>query len=156
MNSPLRVLYIEDEEDDVFFMRNAFRKLGMEDYFHAVSDGERAIGYLTGSEPYTDRERHPLPAIVLLDLSLPMRSGFEVLEWLRAQPQFRAIPVVVFSASVRSNDRRIAEKLGATAYLPKPTSGSEFLDMVRRLKKTWLCPPPDGPQAAPIGKNKLP
>ncbi len=133
------VLYIEDEEDDVFFMRNAFKRLGMEECFHMVPDGERAIAYLTGGDPYTDRARFPVPTIVLLDLSLPVLSGFEVLAWLRGHPQFRSVPVMVFSASVRAEDRLRAEELGATAFLPKPTSGGQFLDMVRRLKKTWLC-----------------
>jgi CheY-like chemotaxis protein len=138
MKSQTRVLYIEDEEDDVFFMHNAFKRLGMEDCFHAVSDGEGAISYLTGREPYLDRERNPLPVVVLLDLSLPMRSGFEFLEWLRGQPQFLSIPVVVFSSSLRTDDRCRAEKLGASEYLLKPTSGAQFLEMVGRLKKRWL------------------
>lgn len=138
MKSQIRVLYIEDEEDDVFFMHNAFKRLGMEDCFHAVSDGEGAISYLTGREPYMDRERNPLPVLVLLDLSLPMRSGFEFLEWLRGQPQFHSIPVVVFSSSLRTNDRGRAEKLGASEYLLKPTSGAQFLEMVGRLKRRWL------------------
>ena len=139
MNGKPSVLYIEDEEDDVFFMRNAFKRLGMEECFHAVPDGERAMAYLTGGDPYTDRDRFPMPTIVLLDLSLPVLSGFEVLAWVRRHPQFRGVPVVVFSASVRADDRQRAEELGATAFLPKPTSGGQFLDMVGRLKTTWLC-----------------
>lgn len=139
MSPDASVLYIEDEDDDVFFMRNAFNRLGIEDRFHAVVDGERAICYLMGREPFADRKKHPLPAVVLLDLSLPMRSGFEVLEWLRRQPQFEAIPVLVFSASLRMDDRRRAKELGATEYLLKPSSGAQFLDMARRLKNTWLC-----------------
>lgn len=133
-----RVLYVEDEEDDVFFMRNAFSKLGVQDRFYAVQDGGRAILYLAGQEPYTDRERHPLPSFVLLDLNLPVRSGFEVLEWLRSQPQFKSLPVVIFSSSGRLEDRQRAEQLGATEYLLKPTSGSQFLDMARQLAETWL------------------
>ena len=133
MNTQARVLYIEDEEDDVFFMRNAFRRLGIESRFHVVADGERAIAYFNGRGPYADREQHPLPALVLLDLTLPRCSGFEVLEWLRRQPEFQGIPVVVFSASLRVDDRRRAEELGASEYLPKPTSGVQFLELVRRL-----------------------
>ncbi|CAM2964261.1 response regulator [Rariglobus hedericola] len=134
-----RVLYVEDEQGDVFFMRNAFKKLGAHDRFHAVEDGERAISYLSGREPYADRERHPLPTFVLLDLNLPIRSGFEVLEWLRGQPEFKTLPVVIFSSSGRLEDRERAEKLGATEYLLKPTSGSQFLDMAKQLTNTWLA-----------------
>ncbi|MET0263946.1 MAG: response regulator [Rariglobus sp.] len=139
MTTESRVLYVEDEEDDVFFMRNAFKKLGVHDRFHSVEDGGRAISYLAGEEPYADRTRHPLPTFVLLDLNLPIRSGFEVLEWLRGQPQFQQLPVVIFSSSGRLEDRQRAEKLGATEYLLKPTSGSQFLDMARQLSETWLA-----------------
>ncbi len=135
-----RVLYVEDEEDDVFFMRKAFKQLGIEDRFHAVEDGDRAIAYLAGHGPYANREHHPLPSVVVLDLNLPIRSGFEVLEWLRAQPQFSFLPVVIFSSSGRLEDRRRAEQLGATKYLLKPTSGAQFFDIARRLTKTGFEP----------------
>jgi len=141
MSTPLekaRVLYVEDEEDDVFFMRNAFRKLGVHERFHAVGDGARAISYFAGQEPYADRAQHPLPTFVLLDLNLPIRSGFEVLEWLRGQPEFKALPVVIFSSSGRLEDRQRAEQLGATEYLLKPTSGSQFFETARQLTETWL------------------
>ncbi|HEY9249660.1 MAG TPA: response regulator [Rariglobus sp.] len=138
MKTQPRVLYVEDEADDVFFMRNAFKKLGVGDRFHAVEDGGQAISYLAGQAPYADREQHPLPTFVLLDLNLPIRSGFEVLEWLREQPQFAKLPVVIFSSSGRLEDRQRAEQLGATEYLLKPTSGSQFLEMARQLAHTWL------------------
>lgn len=138
MNNPSRVLYVEDEEDDVFFLKNAFKRLGVDGCLHAVEDGERAIAYLAGLPPYADRERHPLPTFVLLDLNLPIRSGFEVLEWLRSHPQFKNMPVVIFSSSGRLEDRQRAEQLGATEYLLKPTSGIQFVDMARRLVDSWL------------------
>jgi CheY-like chemotaxis protein len=150
MNSPARVLYVEDEEDDVFFMRNAFKRLGYDDRFHAVEDGDRAISYLSGREAYADRTNHPLPTVVVLDLNLPIRSGFEVLEWLRSQPEFQALPVVVFSSSGRLEDRQRAERLGATEYLLKPASGAQFLVMARQLTETWLGPrgEPEAPGAS--------
>lgn len=156
MNPRLRVLYVEDEEDDVFMMREAFRRLGVEACFYAVEDGQRAISWLTGEEPYADRERHPLPACVLLDLNLPIRSGFEVLAWLRGQPQFQALPVVVFSSSDRPEDIERARRLGATDYLVKPTSGLEFSATARKVFDTWLSgeepegeEPGEGPVLAP-------
>ncbi len=137
--NPQAMLYIEDEEDDVFFMRNAFDKLGMHDRFHVVENGEQAILYLAGHKSYADRERHPLPVFVLLDLNLPIRSGFEVLEWLRGQPRFKDLPVVIFSSSGRLEDRQRAEQLGATEYILKPASGAQFIDVARRIMATWLA-----------------
>ncbi|MDF3057137.1 MAG: putative response regulator, CheY [Rariglobus sp.] len=147
MNSRPSVLYVEDEEDDIFFMRNAFKRLGIEDRFHAVMDGDRAISYLAGHEDYADRERHPLPSFVLLDLNLPILSGFEVLEWLRAQPQFQSLPVIIFSSSGRTEDRQRAENLGATEYVLKPASGAQFLVMARQLKESWLGRQGEAPDA---------
>lgn len=146
MNTKPRVLYVEDEADDVFFMRNAFKRLGYDDHFHAVTDGDRAISYLAGHENYADRDHHPLPSVVVLDLNLPIRSGFEVLEWLREQPQFKALPVIVFSSSGRVEDRKRAEALGATDYQLKPTSGAQFLQTARQLVESWLekKTPPEG------------
>lgn len=133
-----RVLYIEDEEDDVFFMRDAFRRLGLTSLLDAVPDGERAMAYFEGREPYADRSRFPVPACVLLDLNLPVRSGFEVLAWLRAQPEFTSLPVIIFSSSGRLEDRQRAEHLGATDYILKPASGREFTQAARRIADTWL------------------
>jgi CheY-like chemotaxis protein len=144
MNPLNRILYVEDEQDDVFFMKDAFRRLGPPVSFHAVEDGERAISYLAGNPPYADRDQHPLPACVLLDLNLPIRSGFEVLEWLRGRPEFKELPVVIFSSSGRPEDRCRARQLGATDYMLKPTSGREFLDTARQLTERWMGAP--GPQ----------
>lgn len=135
----VRVLYVEDEADDVFFMRNAFRRLGLEAAFHAVEDGDRAISYLEGRPPYGDRERHPVPHMVLLDVNLPIRSGFEVLEWLRSRSEFERTPVVIFSSSGRQEDRTRAEQLGATDYLLKPSSGAQFFAVAQQVAERWLA-----------------
>ena len=127
------ILYVEDEADDVFFMRAAFKKLGDTDSLHVVVDGEKAIAYLSGKPPFEDRSTHPLPTVVLLDLNLPMYSGFEVLSWLRAQPHLKKLPVYVFSSSGRPEDRARAGALGANGYWQKPSSGTGFLEIAQRL-----------------------
>lgn len=132
------VLYVEDESDDIFFMRTAFAKLGMESQFHAVDDGSKAIAWLAGEGPYVDRAAHPLPRVILLDLNLPLRSGFEVLQWLREDGRFQELIVVIFSSSGRPEDRTRASELGATDYVLKPQSGFQFLEVVRRLGSGWM------------------
>jgi CheY-like chemotaxis protein len=140
-----RVLYIEDEEDDIFFMKDTFRRLGITSPLDSLPDGEQAVAYFEGRAPYADRSRFPVPSCVLLDLNLPMRSGFEVLAWLRAQPNFADLPVVIFSSSGRLEDRRRAQQLGATDYILKPSSGREFAQTARRIADTWLQPLPGEP-----------
>lgn len=137
---PPPLLYVEDEPDDVFFLRAAFRRVGLPPDFPVVEDGEKAIAYFAGEPPYEDRERHPLPSLVLLDLNLPLRSGFEVLEWLRSRPEGRTLDVIIFSSSGRPEDRSRAAELGASGYLLKPASGLDFAAIASELKQAWLNP----------------
>jgi CheY-like chemotaxis protein len=128
----LPVLYVEDEEDDIFFMRTAFNKAGMLG-LHAEQDGKSAMDYLTAQCSNGER-----PRVILLDINLPLVSGFEVLHWIRQQPLLRDVPVVVFSSSGRPEDRSRAEELGADEYVLKPASGQEFLAVAHSIRARWF------------------
>jgi CheY-like chemotaxis protein len=132
------VLYVEDEPDDVFFLRAAVKAVGADADVRDVGDGAAAMAYLSGEGPYADRAAHPLPSLVLLDVNLPLLSGFEVLRWIRGQPALRGLPVVVFSSSGRPEDRALAKELDAQDYVQKPPSGRQFRDVVRGLQARWL------------------
>jgi CheY-like chemotaxis protein len=136
--APKAVLYVEDEKDDVFFMRKAFKRAGIEHALQSVNDGHQAIDYMAGNGKFSDREKHPLPLAILLDLNLPSLSGFEVLEWLKGQPDFHEIPVIILSSSGRPEDRAKADKLGADGYMLKPGSGLSFLEVAREFQNRWL------------------
>jgi CheY-like chemotaxis protein len=117
-----------------------------------ASHGEEAVDYLAGGAGFADRGKHPFPALVLLDLQLPRRSGHEVLEWLRAQEEgLRRLPVVVLTSSREPRDINRAYELGANSYLVKPVSFDALLDMVRVLEHYWLAlsERPEGPGARP-------
>jgi CheY-like chemotaxis protein len=133
------VLYVEDEPDDVFFMQRAFDRASIDHSLVTVADGQQAIEYLAGTGCYNDRRAYPLPSLVLLDLHLPIRSGFEVLEWLRQQRVLETVTVVVFSSSGRPEDQEKAQALGASAYIIKPASGLDFTETARELRERWLC-----------------
>lgn len=127
------VLYVEDEEADVFFVKRAFAHLNVSNPLRVVRSGRDALDYLAGNGHYSDRQRYPLPSLVLLDLKLPGMQGMDVLEWIRQQPQFQSLAVVVFSASHLETDRNQALKLGANDYVVKPTDMTkvpEFLSSV--------------------------
>jgi PAS domain S-box-containing protein len=132
------VLYVEDEESDAVFMGRAFGQKGLGGNLQVVSDGRAAIEYLSGSGKYGDRQKHPAPTLVLLDLNLPQVSGFEVLAWIRNNPDYARMPVVVFSSSTRADDRLKAEQLGANEFVAKPSSGIEFGKVVEHLQGSWL------------------
>jgi CheY-like chemotaxis protein len=132
------VLLVEDNPDDALLTRRAFTKAGIPKLLQVVGDGERAVAYLAGNGDFADRDRFPLPLLVLLDLKLPRRSGFEVLEWLRVQPGLRRLPVVVLTSSDQSADVNRAFDLGANSYLVKPVKFDALLDMVKALNLYWL------------------
>jgi len=132
------VLYVEDEENDVTFMRMAFASGGMESALRVVGDGREAIEYLSGAGKYADRKKYPLPSAVLLDLNLPQVPGFEVLKWMRNHPDFARTPVVVFSSSTREDDRVKALALGANEFVAKPSSVARFGEVVERVRDKWM------------------
>src|SRR5690349_16475212 len=98
------ILLVEDNGDDVLLVRRAFKKCGIGNPIHIVSNGESAIQYLAGENDYADRSRHPLPLLILLDLKLPKRSGLEVLQWMRQEALLKRIPVIILTSSNEASD----------------------------------------------------
>jgi DNA-binding response OmpR family regulator len=104
-----------------------------------VGDGQAAIDYLSGRGLFAHRLKYPVPSLVLLDINLPTVSGFQVLEWIRHEPEFQELPVIIFSSSARSEDRLRARELGASDYIEKPDSGMEFDTVLEALKQKWFA-----------------
>lgn len=127
MTRPFHLLVAEDNEDDLYLLQQASRKAGVTAQLHPVGDGLEAIAYLSGEGAYADRSIHPLPDAMLLDLNMPRRNGFEVLEWIRAQPTLRRLIVHVFTASARDADAVRAYELGANSYVVKPIRLDELI-----------------------------
>jgi DNA-binding response OmpR family regulator len=96
------------------------------------------IAYLRGDDKYADRRRYPLPGLLLLDLKMPRKNGFEVLQWLREQPEFAQLQVVVLSSSDEIKDINRAYELGANSFLVKPMFFSEFVGMLEALHSYCL------------------
>ncbi len=132
------VLLVEDDANDIFFIQRAFRRVNAANSIHIVKDGEAAIEYLSGAGEYSDRERYPLPALILLDLKLPRCSGTEVLEWLRQQPMLKRIPVVVLTSSKETLDIDQTYDLGVSSYLVKPVSFDDLSSMIATLDAYWI------------------
>lgn len=133
------VLVVEDEPDDVLFIRRAFTRSKLANALNFVANGEEAVAYLTGDGAYADRAVHPLPSLILLDLKLPRMSGLEVLEWRRQQKkQIQRIPIVVLTSSRESSDVNRAYELGVNTYLTKPVHFEGLLAMVQQLGVYWM------------------
>ena len=133
-----KMLVAEDQDDEIEILKIAFSRVHFHVPVHFVRDGEEAVAYLSGEGKFADRHKYPLPNLLLLDLNMPLRNGFEVLEWLRLQPGLRRLAVVVFSSSVLLDDVNRAFDVGASSYLVKPTDFAELVETVRCLEAYWL------------------
>ena len=136
--SPKCILQVEDDQGDVFMLQVVFKRAGISDPVHVVTDGEMAIDYLSGKGPFADREKHPLPCLVLLDLKMPKVSGLEVLAWIRQQPHLKRLVVVLFSSSAMPEDIERAYDLGVNSYIEKPSNLERTQEMAQFLKGWWL------------------
>ncbi|HWY74704.1 MAG TPA: response regulator [Verrucomicrobiae bacterium] len=114
------ILLVEDDEDDVFLMERALSKAKLDPPLYVAANGQEAIDYLAGNGKYADRTTYPIPGCIFLDLKLPFRDGFEVLEWIRSETSLAPSDVFVLTFSPEDRDRERAEQLGAKAYLIKP------------------------------------
>jgi CheY-like chemotaxis protein len=136
------ILVAEDQPDDAFLFEHTFAGLGIADYYIA-NDGSETIAYLEGTGQFTDRAAYPLPDCLLLDLKMPMISGFEVLEWIRGHADHRLIPTVVFSSSNDPCEIQRAYDLGANSYFCKCGKIDEMVRQLSLIEEYWTeakCP----------------
>ena len=132
------ILVAEDDENHAFFIERAFDQVGLRNPVFFVPDGAQAIAYLRGEGRYANRREFPLPSLLLLDLKMPNKDGFEVLTWLRRQPTLKALRVVVFTTSNAVRDITRAYELGANSFLTKPMNFSDLVDLTRMVQGYWL------------------
>jgi len=132
------ILLVEDGEDDVLLIRQAFAKSNLSNPIQVVWDGEEAIAYLSGTGQYSNRTEYPLPDLVLLDLNMPGMDGFDVLKWIRGQPGLKALRVVVLTSSDQIRDVNQAYSLGANSFLMKPLDFDDFIQVSKSLQHYWL------------------
>ena len=133
------ILLVEDNPDDVELTRLAFAEAGEPHRLHVVRDGAEALDYLLGRGRHAGREVADLPALVLLDLNLPLLDGREVLQAIRAEDATRRLPVVVLTTSAEPFDVEQAYALGANSYIQKPVEFERFVEVVRQIGRYWLA-----------------
>ena len=131
------VLLVDDSTNDARLMRAACERAGFVEPLRFVQGADEAIAYLEGKGAYADRQQFPLPTVLLLDLNMPGKGGFEVLEWIRDQPGLRRLRVYILSASNRAQDIERAYDLGANSYLVKPRTLDGLMHLAKSLVG-WL------------------
>ena len=132
------LLLVEDDPNDILLFERAMGKIRLPIELIVVQDGEKAISYLSGSGKFKDRKRYPLPHIILVDLKLPKKSGFDVVEWVKNHPEFKIIPVIVLSSSKQVQDVNLAYGLGTNSYLVKPIGFNELSKLIEAFGCYWL------------------
>lgn len=132
------ILVVEDDHDHFTLIADGFNRARISNQVVRAETASEAVAYLDGRGAYADREQHPLPCLILLDLKLPVESGFTVLEWVRQHPQLKKLPVVVLTASSASSDVDKACQLGANSYLVKPFQVEDFRALMKSINAYWV------------------
>jgi CheY-like chemotaxis protein len=138
MKKSEHILLAKDNETDAMLVRRALNIAGVKARMEVVRDGQEAVDYLAGVNHFADREKHPFPKLMLLDLQMPRLNGFEVLAIVRNNLQFTRLPVIVLTNSENPSDIKRAYELGATSYFRKPDSIEGLDEMIHVLHAYWL------------------
>lgn len=128
------VFLVDDSDDDRLFMRMALERSSKLKIIGEACDGEEAIDYLKGNGPFKDRQAHPLADLLLLDLKMPRKDGFDVLQWLQNH-KIEKMTVVITSGSCLAEDVARSTALGADGYFKKTSVRAEQVSMVLSLEE---------------------
>lgn len=132
------ILIVEDSPEDYEATLRAFRKCGLGNPVYHCSDGEEALDFLFHRGEFTDPEKAPRPAIILLDLNMPGTDGREVLATIKQDEMMMKIPVLVLTTSTDERDIRKCYEAGANSYVQKPVNRDGFMDAIQRLTGFWF------------------
>jgi CheY-like chemotaxis protein len=127
------VLIADDNPDDAKLARRAISHLHLENPVHIVNDGHQVMEYLKGEGAYQNREKFPLPALLLLDLRMPQMDGFEVLRLVQGNPQFASMPILVITGFQNVRQLSEAYRLGARSFLTKPINTRDLRNAIDGL-----------------------
>ena len=134
----LTVLMADDDFDDCFLAREAWDELQTDHRLRFVHDGQEVLDYIYHKGSYQDQLASPSPALILLDLNMPKKNGFEVLGTLRDDPQLRTIPIIVFTTTKNTSQIVQAYRAGANAFISKPTTYEGYVAILRAIEGFWL------------------
>ncbi|MFP4598765.1 MAG: response regulator [Persicimonas sp.] len=135
---PVTILMADDDVEDIMLAEDALEEARLANDFRAVKDGEELMDYLMRRGDYTDPADAPRPGLILLDLNMPRKNGFEALEEIKAEPTLRQIPVVVLTTSRAEEDIYRSYDLGVNSFISKPVSFAGLVDAMKVLGQYWF------------------
>jgi len=128
------ILLLEDDENDIVIMKRALKSAGLSNRLLVIEDGKAAIDYFAGKGEYADRARFPLPALVFVDINLPLRTGIAVLEFLQGMREFSDVIRIVLTSSNLQSDIQRAYRAGANSYVVKPPTPEKLVEIAGAFK----------------------
>lgn len=134
----LPILIADDDEDDRFLIKAAFEECGSTIPLFFVQDGLELMQYLNNENAYTDASVYKQPSLILLDLNMPKKDGREIIQEMRSNSNFKAIPIVVLSTSNAPSDIKTCYELGANSFITKPSSFEGLLEIIKNLQQFWF------------------
>lgn len=134
-NRPVNILLAEDNLGDAYLISTALAKSEIPYKIHNVVNGEAVMAFLRKEREYANASR---PDLILLDLNLPLKHGFEVLEEIKSSPELKMIPVIVLTSSNSETDILKSYNLSASCYLIKPVDFNDFCNEIKSLENFWL------------------
>ena len=135
---PSNILLVEDEEAHAELTKRAIRKAGNANRIDIVSNGEQALDYLYNREPYADKDKYPVPGLILLDIKLSGIDGIEVLKTVKEDPDLKQIPVIMLTTSEREEDVVRSYEHYANSYLTKPVGFKAFEEKIAQVDFYWM------------------
>ena len=135
------ILIVDDQPDDQAVLTHNLRRLGVENPVLCLEDGHEAIRYLNGDGRYADRVEFPVPAVLFLDLHLPVLSGFEVLDWVKVCALKRDSHIFIYSSLGSVDQIQRVYRLGADSFVKKPVQEMDLLNLMHHFPKPWLTKP---------------
>ena len=138
MKSNGAILLVEDDSTDVLLLERIFAQVQITQQLFVAANGMEAIDFLAKADGAHHPDKNPLPQLILLDLKLPLKSGLEVLKWIREQPVVKRVPVLIFTSSLDRSDVNGAYDLGANGYFLKTGSLEKMRQLVVLWRDHWL------------------
>ena len=133
MSAPRSILFVEDNLDDFIAATMALGKIHLRNKIIRVASADEMLNYLRGVSKYINQNRYALPAAVIMDMRLPRKDGIEAQAMLRCNLRLRHLPIISISSSENIEQLKNAVDLGADAWMLKPFSAVEFLNIARDL-----------------------
>jgi CheY-like chemotaxis protein len=135
---PITILLADDDEEDRMLTSDALNESRVVNDLRFVEDGEDLLDYLYRRGKYTNPESAPRPGLILLDLNMPKKDGREALREIKADPDFRRIPIVVLTTSKAEEDIYRTYDLGANSFIAKPVKFESLVSLMKEIKRYWI------------------